>query len=122
MTADNGQKFKYGYDSTSQKYGYYVAGSGGADTFIPFKSTEYIEFSPYTGSGGVANIYLPVDMYSAAVYVDNEYGSGNVRLRNINTSTYTTMTKGTQYTFDTGVSYMLEVAAGLQAKIRLYLP
>lgn len=38
LTADNGQEFKYGYDSTSQKYGYYVAGSGGADTFIPFSS------------------------------------------------------------------------------------
>ena len=38
LTADNGQNFKYGYDSQSGKYGYYVAGSGGADTFIPFSS------------------------------------------------------------------------------------
>ena len=43
MTADNGQEFKYGYDSQSGKYGYYVAGSGGADTFIPFSSITNAE-------------------------------------------------------------------------------
>lgn len=40
MTADNGQPFKYGFDSASGKYGYWVE-SGGADTFVPFSSNPY---------------------------------------------------------------------------------
>lgn len=38
LTADNGQIFKYGYDSVSGQYGYWVE-SGGADTFHPFSSS-----------------------------------------------------------------------------------
>lgn len=37
LTADNGQTFQYGYDSTSGKYGYYVK-EAGTDVFVPFSS------------------------------------------------------------------------------------
>ena len=37
----NSQKFRYGYDSATQKYGYIIE-SGGADTFVPFSGSEYV--------------------------------------------------------------------------------
>lgn len=42
LTADNGQTFQYGYDSTSGKYGYYVK-EAGTDVFVPFSSGGDIE-------------------------------------------------------------------------------
>lgn len=37
LTASNNMPFRFGYDSTTQKYGY-ITESGGADTFNPFNS------------------------------------------------------------------------------------
>lgn len=42
LTAEDDQKFNFSYDRATQKYGYIVE-SGGADTFIPFKSQADVD-------------------------------------------------------------------------------
>ena len=66
LTADNGQEFKYGYDSVSDKYGYYVAGSGGADTFVPFSSG---------GLGDAENVLIMAGNLSQMIALNSEGNS-----------------------------------------------
>lgn len=78
LTADNGQSFKYGYDSQSGKYGYYVAGSGGADTFIPFKSADPLTVKVGSGSAGTVGFVAFTEMlenYSKVTYVSRRFGN-----------------------------------------------
>lgn len=49
LVADNSQKFQFAYDSESEKYGYMVTDSEGADTFCPFK--DGLNYSVVGGSG-----------------------------------------------------------------------
>ena len=54
MTADNGQTFQYGYDSTSGKYGYWVK-EAGTDVFVPFKSGGLSALKDMITFGGYAS-------------------------------------------------------------------
>lgn len=61
MTADNGQAFQYGYDSTSGKYGYWVK-EAGTDVFVPFSSGGFksIELTSYAWGWYNAQIGYPL--------------------------------------------------------------
>lgn len=43
LVSENGQKFKFAFDEATQKYGYIVTDSAGADTFHPFREEEEAE-------------------------------------------------------------------------------
>lgn len=46
LVSENGQKFKFAFDEATQKYGYIVTDSAGADTFHPFREEEEAEPEP----------------------------------------------------------------------------
>ena len=75
LTADNGQEFKYGYDSTSQKYGYYVAGSGGADTFVPFSTGGSATIADWIAQNSL--IYLLNHENDLVDYSDRDFIKAN---------------------------------------------
>lgn len=68
LTANNDQKFRFGYDSTSGKYGY-ITESGGADTFNPFSSGIDINNSVITTNRYDGNEQVIISTPSKAKYV-----------------------------------------------------
>lgn len=81
MTADNGQTFQYGYDSTSGKYGYYVK-EAGTDVFVPFSTGGEGTFAKATIThNGPA---IPTKCYDAdnnLLYESGSVGDYNTGLR-----------------------------------------
>lgn len=82
---------KFGYDSETEKYGYYVTDSEGADTFFPF-SSGYIDMfnnlkSIDSGSGVSSNKSISVEIGKTyLLFTANGNGSGYAAYTNVSAS------------------------------------
>lgn len=61
LTASNDAPFRFAYNSSTQEYGY-IIDEGGADTFVPFKSGGYADFTGNIAYGTSIAV-TPGDVY-----------------------------------------------------------
>lgn len=134
LQADNGQSFRFAYDSVSGKYGY-KAEVEGADTFFPFSTGCTVQNGFSLSHGDVWEDYYRTFTYNTNGYkylllhnvrLENNTGSGKIALTicgngNIYLKDYTLLNGQSQFETPGYFSVIFDVSAYSTVTLQAYM-